>query len=171
MWRFLKDHFRKRDKYFDLNRLVVATWNVDRASSSSLLFVILWFSSSHKFVVSSSSSLSSTYSSSTTTTTTSSCCCSFSTSRCCCCSFENSSLESRLRQVEGIFILRAFQSAKARALPCLSYLRSLHSRRRHHHTLTKRVVEMAQLYFYLYRKTWELWEKILFWIILKRILK
>lgn len=170
MWRFLKDHFRKRDKYFDLNRLVVATWNVDRASSSSLLFVILWFSSSHKFVVSSSSSLSSTYSSSTTTTTTSSCCCSFSTSRCCC-SFENSSLESRLRQVEGIFILRAFQSAKARALPCLSYLRSLHSRRRHHHTLTKRVVEMAQLYFYLYRKTWELWEKILFWIILKRILK
>ena len=170
MWRFLKDHFRKRDKYFDLNRLVVATWNVDRASSSSLLFVILWFSSSHKFVVSSSSSLSSTYSSSTTTTTTSSCCCSFSTSRCCC-SFENSSLESRLRQVEGIFILRAFQSAKARALPCLSYLRSLHSRRRHHHTLTKRVVEMAQLYFYLYRKTWVLWEKILFWIILKRILK
>ena len=170
MWRFLKDHFRKRDKYFDLNRLVVATWNVDRASSSSLLFVILWFSSSHKFVVSSSSSLSSTYSSSTTTTTTSSCCCSFSTSRCCS-SFENSSLESRLRQVEGIFILRAFQSAKARALPCLSYLRSLHSRRRHHHTLTKRVVEMAQLYFYLYRKTWELWEKILFWIILKRILK
>ena len=170
MWRFLKDHFRKRDKYFDLNRLVVATWNVDRASSSSLLFVILWFSSSHKFVVSSSSSLSSTYSSSTTTTTTSSCCCSFSTSRCCC-SFENSSLESRLRQVEGIFILRAFQSAKARALPCLSYLRSLHSRRRRHHTLTKRVVEMAQLYFYLYRKTWELWEKILFWIILKRILK
>ena len=170
MWRFLKDHFRKRDKYFDLNRLVVATWNVDRVSSSSLLFVILWFSSSHKFVVSSSSSLSSTYSSSTTTTTTSSCCCSFSTSRCCC-SFENSSLESRLRQVEGIFILRAFQSAKARALPCLSYLRSLHSRRRHHHTLTKRVVEMAQLYFYLYRKTWELWEKILFWIILKRILK
>ena len=170
MWRFLKDQFRKRDKYIDLNRLVVATWNVDRASSSSLLFVILWFSSSHKFVVSSSSSLSSTYSSSTTTTTTSSCCCSFSTSRCCC-SFENSSLESRLRQVEGIFILRAFQSAKARALPCLSYLRSLHSRRRHHHTLTKRVVEMAQLYFYLYRKTWELWEKILFWIILKRILK
>ena len=51
MWRFLKDHFRKRDKYFDLNRLVVATWNVDRVSSSSLLFVILWFSSSHKFVV------------------------------------------------------------------------------------------------------------------------